>query len=56
MFGVSEGTLEELVYALEKGKLIKLFFDEFDPGWREHYEKLRAKYGNPLEGILGNNF
>lgn len=54
MFGVSEGTLDELVYALKKGKTVRLFLYQFDPEWKDHYMELGQKYGNPLEGILGN--
>ncbi len=35
MFGVSEGTLDELSYAIKINKPIKLFLDAFDKNWKE---------------------
>ena len=52
MFGVSEGTLEELVHAINQGKPIKLFLDQFDPKWKTYYKDLGMKYGDPLDKIL----
>jgi hypothetical protein len=51
MFGISEGTLEELIHAMEQKKQIKLFFDQFDPEWKRYYRKLGPKYKNPLDKI-----
>lgn len=51
LFGVSEGTLDELVEAMKKGKPIRQFLEQFDPEWKEYYSRLGARYGNPLEEI-----
>ncbi len=52
LFGVSDGTLQELVYA----KTVKPVFLhlEFDSEWEKHYEILGKKYDYPLEGMVGN--
>lgn len=52
MFGVSNGTLEELVHAVDQSKPIKLYLDDFDPEWKTYYKDLGPKYGNPLDKIL----
>ena len=52
MFGISEGTLEELAYAIVLGKSISLFLDDFDPEWKGYYARLGPAYNNPLEKIL----
>lgn len=49
--GISEGTLEELNYALKKRKPIKLFYEIFDLEWKNFYEKLKEKFDFPLEKI-----
>lgn len=51
LFGVSEGTLEELVHSIKIGKKVKLFMDLFDPEWRNFYRDLGFKYGDPLREI-----
>lgn len=48
IFGISAGTLEELVYAIEKGKKVRLFMDDFDPEWEKFYEDLGPECGDPL--------
>lgn len=48
LFGISEGTLEDLLYALKKKKLVKLHL-EFDPEWKKYYTRLGRKYKHPLE-------
>jgi len=48
LFGVSEGTLEELVYAQSQGKPIQYHFKEFDNEWEQFYDKLSNKFGDPL--------
>ena len=50
LYGISEGTLEDLVYALKIGKPVKLHLD-FDPEWKVYYERLGQKYNYPLEKI-----
>ena len=52
MFGVSDGTLEEVVYAKGINKPIKIKFDNFDSEWKRFYQELGQKYGNPLIGLL----
>ena len=52
MFGVSEGTLFELNYALELGKPVQLMFEGFDPEWEEFYEKLGVGSGDLLNGLF----
>lgn len=52
MFGVSNGTLEEVVHAVKIMKPITLMFDGFDPEWRKYYEELGSKYGNPIDTFL----
>ncbi|HLD04663.1 MAG TPA: hypothetical protein VJG90_03000 [Candidatus Nanoarchaeia archaeon] len=54
MFGVSKGTLEEVVHALGKGKKVRLFLDEFDPEWRRYYSEIGPSYGKPLDEILAH--
>tara|TARA_Y100000310_G_scaffold345160_1_gene462270 strand:- start:10016 stop:10315 length:300 start_codon:yes stop_codon:yes gene_type:complete len=51
LFGISHGTLEELVHALKLKKPVKLFLDDWDPKWERYYEELGLKYGNPLAKI-----
>ncbi len=51
LFGVSQGTLMELVYALSISKPIKLHLN-FDPDWENHYKTLGSEHGNPLEKLL----
>jgi hypothetical protein len=48
LFGVSEGTLQDLTYALKIKKPVKVFLD-FDPEWETHYKKLKEKYKNLRE-------
>lgn len=52
MFGVSDGTLQEAVYAIRILKPIRLKLRDFDPGWEKFYADLRQKYGNPLDKFL----
>ena len=52
LFGISEGTLSELCYALENNKSIRLFLDEFDKDWREEYEKIKDKFNDPLSKLI----
>jgi len=52
VFGISDGTLRELVYVMEQnGMPIKLFLDKFDPDWKKYYKQLGPKYGNPLDKL-----
>jgi len=51
LFGISKGTLEELVHAIKKGKKIKTFMEKFDPDWRTTYQELGDQYGNPLNTL-----
>ena len=50
LYGISDGTLNELNYAICLNKPIRLFL-EFDPEWKKFYENLKSKYDNPLERI-----
>jgi hypothetical protein len=43
LFGVSEGTLQDLTYALKIKKHVRVFLD-FDPEWEVYYKKLKEKY------------
>ena len=52
MFGISNGTLEELVHALKLGKTIRLNFEGFDIEWKKYYTELGPTYGNPLDALL----
>lgn len=52
LFGISEGTLDELNKALELRKPVGLDF-RFDPNWRQYYEKLGPEKGNPLQRLTG---
>jgi len=52
MFGVSEGTLIEVVYAIENGKTVRLKFESFDAEWRKFYEELGEKYSNPIDYLI----
>lgn len=51
MFGISDGTLRELVYALKLGKPVRYLFREWDLDWRESYRTLGPAYGNPLGSL-----
>jgi len=51
MFGISEGTLIELCYALEKNKQIKLFLDDFDIDWKKEYAKIKDRFNDPLTHV-----
>ncbi|MFH1590241.1 MAG: hypothetical protein ABIB43_06765 [archaeon] len=55
MFGVSEGTLEEVSHAIKINKPIKLQFDSFDPEWEKFYQELGPKYGDPIDNLLKKN-
>lgn len=50
LFGISEGTLQELNCALEENKTIKNCL-EFDKDWEKQYKKLKKKFENPLKKI-----
>jgi hypothetical protein len=52
MFGVSNGTLEEVVHAIKIGKPVVLQFEAFDIDWKKFYAELGQKYGNPIDKIL----
>lgn len=52
MFGVSEGTMKEVVHAIGMKKPISLKFDGFDSDWKKFYNILGPKYGNPLDKLL----
>lgn len=55
MFGISNGTLQELVEAIRIGKPIQLHFQEWTPGdieWKVHYDKLSTQYHNPLVNLI----
>lgn len=52
MFGVSEGTLIEVVHAIKINKPVILQFDDFDPEWEKFYQELGPKYDNPIQDIL----
>ena len=49
LFGISPGTLRELIYAQNCQKPIKVFIDNFDPEWKQNYKMLKAEYNNPLD-------
>lgn len=51
LFGISDGTMQELVHAKKIGKPIRLFMEQFDPDGEEYYENLSEKYGDPLKDI-----
>ncbi|HLC86782.1 MAG TPA: hypothetical protein VJH65_00695 [Candidatus Nanoarchaeia archaeon] len=52
MFGVSNGTLEEVAYAVKTAKPIHLRFNGFDPEWKKFYEELGPKYNNPIDYLI----
>ncbi|HII15971.1 MAG TPA: hypothetical protein HA362_06690 [Nanoarchaeota archaeon] len=52
MFGISNGTLMEVVRAQGREKPVELKFEGFDPQWKEFYEQLGAEFGNPLDKML----
>ncbi|PIN80614.1 hypothetical protein COV11_03725 [Candidatus Woesearchaeota archaeon CG10_big_fil_rev_8_21_14_0_10_30_7] len=52
MFGVSNGTLEEVAYAIKTIKPVTLQFDGFDLEWDKFYQEIGQKYGNPLYKLL----
>ena len=51
LFGISEGTLDETLYAIEIKKPIIPHL-EFDPEWIKFYARLKQEYGNPLDKLL----
>ena len=59
MFGISEGTLEELSHVLKQNlvsrnpKPIRLFLNEFDRNWKAKYRELRDRFGDPLSKVVG---
>ena len=52
LFGISDGTLSELCYALEKNKPIRLFLEEFDKDWKKEYQKIKDKFKDPLSKLI----
>ncbi len=52
MFGVSDGTLEEITHTIKNNKPVYLKFDGFDSEWGKFYKELGKKYDNPLEILL----
>ena len=48
LFGISNGTLRELVHAQKIKKPVKIFIDDFDSEWKQNYETLEEQYENPL--------
>ncbi|MBS3056551.1 MAG: hypothetical protein J4473_03905 [Candidatus Aenigmarchaeota archaeon] len=48
VFGISKGTMQEIKYAAEKRKIIRLFL-EWDPDWKKFYEELKKEYGEVLK-------
>ena len=50
LFGISEGTLQELNYALKIKKPAKTFL-EFDEDWKKFYEELGDNFSDPLKKI-----
>jgi len=55
MFGVSPGTLQEVVEAIRIGKPIQLHFQDWNPGdtgWKKYYDELSPGYNNPIDGLL----
>lgn len=52
MFGVSNGTLEEVAHAMKIVKPVTLQFDGFDPEWGTFYKEFGPKYGNPIDKLL----
>ncbi len=54
MFGVSEGTMDDLSYArgLEKKLPVRLVFDGFDVAWEEFYKNLRSLYNNHIDSVF----
>ncbi|MBS3149465.1 hypothetical protein J4455_02105 [Candidatus Woesearchaeota archaeon] len=52
LFGISEGTLEELSRAQSSDKIFRFPFLHFDPEWNEFYQNLASKYGDPLANLF----
>jgi|SRR3989344_6615823 len=51
IFGISNGTLEELVFAKKTNKKVEFYLDQFDPDWKKYYFLLKDQFNNPL-GLL----
>ena len=51
LFGISQGTLTELNYALKRGRAVNLILNEFDKDWQKEYETLKDKFGDPLSKL-----
>lgn len=53
LFGISDGTLQELIEAQNVlKKPIKQFLDQFDIEWKKYYVELNHKYQNPLKNLI----
>lgn len=52
LFGVSEGTLLELEYAVSKGLPVRVFVRAFDPQWREFTNVLRSRFPRGANFLL----
>lgn len=52
LFGISDGTLQELCHAQKLGKLIRVHLNEFDPNWLVVYRRLALKYNFPLRDLF----
>lgn len=51
LFGVSHGTMQELVIAKDLVKPVRLHL-EYDTEWKDFYKKLAPEYGRPLDDML----
>jgi len=44
LFGISEGTLDELEYAVKTNKPVKCHYEKFDPEWKKYYLKFKSRF------------
>jgi hypothetical protein len=52
LFGISDGTMQESLFALKYEKQIKIYLETFDVEWKKYYPPLREKYGSFLDSLL----
>ena len=55
LFGVSEGTLDDLLEGRKQKKPVSEFVEKFDPEWRRYYQLfvVNPKYKDVILGLLG---
>ena len=52
IFGISQGTLDELVHAHDIKKPVQSFVAEFDPEWKHYYQLFADHYRDALDKLV----